>query len=92
MVTRVFIEGEHRCCGHHRPATDAARQWQGWGTALKPALEPITVARKPLVGTVAETMLVHGTGALNIDGCRVAGEPVPVFNTVGGRKFEQTHT
>ena len=74
------------------PATDAARQWQGWGTALKPALEPITVARKPLVGTVAENVLAHGTGALNIDGCRVAGEPVPVFDTVGGRKFEQTHT
>lgn len=54
------------------PATDAARQWQGWGTALKPALEPITVARKPLVGTVAENVLEHGTGALNIDGCRVA--------------------
>lgn len=54
------------------PATDAARQWQGWGTALKPALEPITVARKPLVGTVAQNVLAHGTGALNIDGCRVA--------------------
>ena len=53
------------------PATDAARQWSGWGTALKPALEPITVARKPLIGTVAENVLAHGTGALNIDGCRV---------------------
>lgn len=47
--------------------------WQGWGTALKPALEPITVARKPLIGTVAENVLAHGTGALNIDGCRVPG-------------------
>jgi len=55
------------------PATDAARQWQGWGTALKPALEPITVARKPLVGTVAENVLEHGTGAFNIDGCRIEG-------------------
>ena len=45
--------------------------WQGWGTALKPALEPITVARKPLIGTVAENVLAHGTGALNVDGCRV---------------------
>lgn len=53
------------------PATDAARQWAGWGTALKPALEPITVARKPLVGTVAENVLQHGTGAINVDGCRV---------------------
>ena len=52
--------------------TEDAKKWQGWGTALKPALEPITVARKPLVGTVAENVLAHGTGALNIDGCRVA--------------------
>lgn len=48
--------------------------WQGWGTALKPAWEPIALARKPLVGTVAETVLQHGTGALNIDGCRVGVE------------------
>jgi site-specific DNA-methyltransferase (adenine-specific) len=54
-------------------ATPEAEQWQGWGTALKPALEPITVARKPLIGTVAENVLAHGTGGLNIDGCRVAG-------------------
>ena len=53
------------------PATDAAKQWQGWGTALKPALEPITVARKPLIGTVAENVLQHGTGAINVDGARV---------------------
>jgi site-specific DNA-methyltransferase (adenine-specific) len=56
------------------PATEAARQWQGWGTALKPALEPITMARKPLTGTVAANVLAHGTGALNIDGCRVAAD------------------
>ena len=55
------------------PSTDAAKQWQGWGTALKPALEPITVARKPLIGTVAENVLQHGTGAINVDGCRVEG-------------------
>ncbi|CAB3960106.1 hypothetical protein LMG7053_06156 [Achromobacter ruhlandii] len=46
--------------------------WSGWGTALKPAHEPICVARKPLAGTVAANVLVHGTGALNIDGCRIA--------------------
>jgi site-specific DNA-methyltransferase (adenine-specific) len=56
------------------PATDAARQWSGWGTALKPAHEPIVVARKPLSGTVAANVLAHGTGALNIDGCRVGSE------------------
>ena len=58
-------------CAITAPATDAARQWQGWGTALKPSLEPVTVARKPLVGTVAENVMRHGTGALNIDGCRI---------------------
>lgn len=57
-----------------QPSTNAARQWQGWGTALKPALEPITVARKPMIGTVAQNVLTHGTGALNVDGCRVAAE------------------
>lgn len=48
--------------------------WQGWGTALKPAHEPIVVARKPLIGTVAANVLAHGTGAINVDGCRVEGE------------------
>lgn len=55
-------------------ATEAAKQWQGWGTALKPALEPITVARKPFKGTVANNVLTHGTGAINVDGCRVGTE------------------
>jgi DNA modification methylase len=58
------------------PATDAAKAWQGWGTALKPAWEPIIVARKPLIGTVAENVLTHGTGALNIDGCRVGTDVI----------------
>jgi DNA modification methylase len=53
-------------------ATDEARRWEGWGTALKPAHEPVVVARKPLSGTVAGNVLVWGTGGLNIDGCRVA--------------------
>ena len=54
------------------PATPAAQQWQGWGTALKPAFEPIVVARKPLDGTVAENVLRWGTGALNIDDSRIS--------------------
>jgi DNA modification methylase len=54
------------------PATDAAAQWQGWGTALKPATEIICLARKPLIGTVAANVLQHGTGAINVDACRVA--------------------
>lgn len=53
------------------PATDEAKQWDGWGTALKPAHEPIVLARKPLDGTVANNVLKHGVGGLNIDGCRV---------------------
>lgn len=53
------------------PATPEAAEWQGWGTALKPAHEPIVLARKPLTGTVAGNVLAHGTGALNVDGCRV---------------------
>lgn len=58
------------------PATDAAREWEGWGTALKPAHEPVIVARKPLAGTVAGNVQEHGTGALNIDACRVGTETV----------------
>ena len=53
------------------PATGAAQQWAGWGTALKPAFEPIVMARKPLTGTVAANVQAYGTGALNIDGCRI---------------------
>lgn len=53
------------------PATSEAQQWQGWGTALKPAWEPVIVARKPLEGTVAANVLKYGTGAINVDGCRV---------------------
>ena len=56
--------------------TDEGKKWAGFGTALKPALEPITVARKPLIGTVAENVLAHGTGAINVDGCRVGEEVV----------------
>lgn len=53
------------------PSTDEAKQWNGWGTALKPAMELWTLARKPLEGTVATNVLKHGTGGLHIDGCRV---------------------
>jgi site-specific DNA-methyltransferase (adenine-specific) len=53
------------------PATPDAVRWQGWGTALKPAHEPIVLARKPLGGTVAASVLAHGTGALNVDACRI---------------------
>ena len=59
------------------PASDAAKQWDGWGTALKPAIEPILLCRKPLDGTVANNVLAHGVGGLNIDACRVpANQPL----------------
>ena len=72
------------------PNSPDAKKWSGWGTALKPAHEPIVVARKPLVGTVAENVLRFGTGALNVDGCRIgiaegdepaAGHPTATFGT-----------
>ena len=53
------------------PNSPEAQQWQGWGTALKPAHEPIVLARKPLIGTVANNVLTYGVGGLNIDGSRV---------------------
>jgi site-specific DNA-methyltransferase (adenine-specific) len=56
------------------PVTGEATTWNGFGTALKPALEPITLARKPLIGTVAANVLEHGTGGLNIGACRVGDE------------------
>lgn len=57
--------------------------WEGWGTALKPAWEPIVVARKALDGTVAQNLAKWGLGALNIDGCRVPGEPWTAFDATG---------
>jgi site-specific DNA-methyltransferase (adenine-specific) len=65
------------------PSTNEAKQWQGWGTALKPAHEPIVVARKPLIGTVAANVLTYGTGGLNIDGARVGNEEIVTTNGKG---------
>jgi hypothetical protein len=66
------------------PATDDARRWSGWGTALKPAWEPAIIARKPFRGTVAENVMRHGTGAINVDGCRVAGSRPETTRGAGG--------
>lgn len=75
VANRHHPDGTLEPNGEHLPAyepkTDAAKQWAGWGTALKPAWEPIIMARKPMVGTVAENVLAHGTGAINVDACRV---------------------
>ena len=68
------------------PATDAAREWEGWGTALKPATEIIVLARKPLSErTVAANVLRWGTGALNIDACRVEIDPTVDDPRLGGK-------
>ena len=75
MIAWVYGSGfpkSHNLDGEHK----------GWGTALKPAMEPITVARKPLVGTVAENVMQHGTGAINVDGCRVEAFDGYTENTV----------
>jgi len=71
---RPWMDDPDKVEAYHQetaPATDAAKQWDGWGTALKPALEPITLARKPLEGTVAANVLKWHTGGINVDGCRV---------------------
>jgi len=64
-----------------RALSPEAATWQGFGTALKPAVEPIVVARKPLEGTVAANVLKYGTGAINIDGCRVPTEETVVVHS-----------
>jgi hypothetical protein len=67
------------------PATPEAQQWAGWGTAIKPSFEPVTVARKPLGGrTVAANVLEFGTGAINVDACRIKPSIAP-----GGREWEE---
>lgn len=62
--------------------------WEGWGTALKPAWEPIVMARKPLIGTVGANLIAYGAGALNVDGCRIEGEAWTAHRATGlAKKF-----
>ena len=70
----------HKSKTNIKYTTDQAKQWQGWGTALKPALAPIVVARKKLEGTVAENVLKYGVGGINIDECRVGEEERTQFS------------
>jgi site-specific DNA-methyltransferase (adenine-specific) len=74
-----------------KQSQESAKQWQGWGTALKPAHEPMVLARKPLIGTVAANVLTYGTGGLNIDGSRVGNEVITNnindFSNQHGNKF-----
>jgi len=65
---------EESCGMKYTPQTDEGKQWSGWGTQLKPAHEPIVMARKPVIGSIRENVLEHGTGAINIDACRVEYE------------------
>lgn len=77
------------------PATPEAQKWQGWGTALKPAFEPVVVARKPLIGTVAQNVLEWGVGGLNIDASRIGTEErvnQPAGNKAGGSSYNLSVT
>lgn len=67
----LTIANERETIDITAPATPEAQKWQGWGTALKPAFEPVVVARKPLIGTVAANVLAYGTGGINIDASRI---------------------
>ena len=69
------------------PKTEEAQKWSGWGTALKPAWEPIIVARKPLEGTVIENIREHGTGAMNIGGCKVGTDVVSTHSRGSNSAF-----
>lgn len=69
-----------------KPITDAAKQWEGWGTCLKPALEPIVMARKPHIGTVASNTLEHGCGGLNMEACKVGSTGASVIKEMTGKK------
>jgi DNA modification methylase len=72
--TQSYKSGKAGMYDVTEPTTPEAKQHEGWGTAIKPAHEPIVMARKPFEGTVADTVLKHGTGGINIDGCRISTE------------------
>ena len=84
IATSVYGDYKGQSGDITSPASEAAKKWQGWGTALKPAWEPIIMARKPLDGTVAHNVMTYGTGAINIDACRVGTDTIV---TQGGDKF-----
>ena len=82
-----YVGDDYKCDGYNItiPATQEAKQWQGWGTALKPSNEPICLARKPLSEkTVAANVLRWGTGGINVEGCRIGTETI---KTCGGNKI-----
>ena len=82
------------------PSTDLAKQWQGWGTALKPSFEPIIVARKPFKGSLVDNVIEYGVGGINIDECRVetnetitnhARSEISANNHIFKNKSQETH-
>lgn len=85
-----FTSGNERSAGFKaefdltKAKTPEAQKWEGWGTALKPAHEPFVIARKPFKGTVADNVLEHGTGGINVDGCRVGDEIISSHNAPKG--------
>lgn len=82
-----YSTDEHERLVSFEPTTDLAKQWQGWGTALKPSYEPIIVARKRFNGSLVDNIIKNGVGAINIDECRVGNEERTQFS---GRSSEQT--
>lgn len=66
------------------PETNLAKQWQGWGTALKPSFEPIIVARKPFKGSLVDNVIEYGVGGINIDECRIGNETISIHNAPKG--------
>ncbi len=83
---KPYFSGNPCVCPKPGAVSPEAQQWEGWGTALKPAWEPIIMARKPLIGTVAQNVLTHGTGALNIDATRIG----VVGESLGGGAEKRT--
>lgn len=93
IATSVYGDYKGQSGDITSPASEAAKQWQGWGTCLKPAWEPIIMARKPIKGTVAACVLEHGTGAINIDACRVGTDTMinqPAGNKAGGNSLNMS--
>jgi len=97
--TGEFTSGNERSAGYKgefdltEPASEIGKKWEGWGTALKPAHEPICMARKPFKGTVSDNILRHGTGGINIDACRIGNEirfNPPSHNKPGGNSLHMS--
>ena len=84
---RPWMEADDANDYHYdfEPATEDAKKWVGWGTALKPAFEPIVLARKPIIGTVAENVLKHGVGGININDTRIPINPEIDDPRLGGK-------